>query len=413
MNKVNIGNDLYLKGRIGWKGLSKSEYLKESDYRIINATSLEDKLINWDICGYISKDRYEESPEIQLKEKDILISKDGTLGKIGYVKNLSKQSTVASGVFVLRNTKTEFLDTDYLYHFLKSNYFKLFISRIKADGSTINHLYQRDLSQFTLELPPINTQKKIASILSSIDEKIELNNKIKVELENFANTFYDYWFVQFDFPDKNGKPYKSNGGKMVNNSEIKREIPEDWEIGELSDIANITMGQSPPGNSYNERGLGEVFYQGCTDFGDRSPIRRLFTTKPSRMAKKGDILLSVRAPVGTMNIANESCCIGRGLSALHSKNGIDSYLYGVMRYFQIIFDRQNGFGTTFGAITKNELFSLKVIKPNELLLTKFEKYLKPVYSKLNQMDEENRELKQLRNWLLPMLMNGQVKVVGN
>ena len=113
MYKLNVGRDLYLKGRIGWRGLSKDEYLAESEFRIINATALMDGYVDWENCGFISEERYEESPEIMLQEGDILISKDGTLGKIGYVKNLPFKCTVASGIFVLRNTIPELLNFDY------------------------------------------------------------------------------------------------------------------------------------------------------------------------------------------------------------------------------------------------------------------------------------------------------------
>lgn len=140
-----------------------------------------------------------------------------------------------------------------------------------------------------------------------------------------AKQLYDYWFVQFDFLDENGKPYKSSGGKMVWNEKLKRDIPEGWNNGTLIDIANITMGQSPDGTSYNEIGEGMLFYQGSTDFGMRFPSVRQYTTAPSRFAKKGDILMSVRAPVGAVNIANNDCCIGRGLSALFKNRFYSSH----------------------------------------------------------------------------------------
>jgi type I restriction enzyme S subunit len=254
------------------------------------------------------------------------------------------------------------------------------------------------------------TQQNIASVLSSLDSKIELNNRINTELEEMAKILYDYWFVQFDFPNKNGKPYKSSGGKMVWNDEVKREIPEGWGVGNLSDIANITMGQSPPGESYNEKAEGMIFFQGCTDFGNRFPTVRLFTSSPTRFAKSGDILLSVRAPVGTLNIANKDCCIGRGLAALNSKTNAITYLFGVMRNLKQIFDRRNSDGTTFGSITKDDLFSLKVIKPKSEILTSFEDIIKPAFEKQNKIELENEQLSSLRDWLLPMLMNGLVKV---
>lgn len=408
--KINIGNDLYLKGRIGWKGLSKDEYLEESNFRIINGYSLKDGYIDWNIAGYISEDRYEESPEIKLEINDILISKDGTIGKVGIVRNLVSPTTVASGIFVLRNIIKDKLDTEYLFQFLKSSNFKAFINAVKASGSTIIHLYQRDLAKLELEVPHISVQKAISRVLFTIDSKIELNNRINAELESMAKTIYDYWFVQFDFPDKNGKPYKSSGGKMVWNEELKREIPEGWVSAELKDIANITMGQSPPGESYNEICEGVVFYQGCTDFGSRFPSIRQYTTEPSRYARPGDILLSVRAPVGTMNISITECCIGRGLAALNSKDNCTPFLFEVLRNLKQVFDRRNTDGTTFGAITKDDLFSLKVVKPTEKVLNDFSLIFQPVFEKQNTIALENDKLSELRDWLLPMLMNGQVSV---
>jgi type I restriction enzyme S subunit len=253
-------------------------------------------------------------------------------------------------------------------------------------------------------------QKKIAAVLCALDAKIDCNNRINAELEAMAKTLYDYWFVQFDFPDANGKPYKSSGGKMVYNATLKREIPAGWEDKQLSQIANITMGTSPIGESLNDSDDGVIFFQGSTDFGWQFPTVRLYTTQPARMAKRGDILLSVRAPVGDLNIAHLDCCIGRGLAALNSKDGFDGFLFYVMQYFKTIFDRRNSEGTTFGSITKDDLHSLPLAYPKAELLKKYDK----VVSGYNQMvftrSMENQQLTQLRDWLLPLLMNGQVTV---
>lgn len=280
-----------------------------------------------------------------------------------------------------------------------------------ASGSIQDNINIDYLTSLEFRIPKKLYQNKIVSVLSSLDAKIDLNNRINAELEAMAKTLYDYWFVQFNFPNKNGKPYKSSGGKMVWNKELKREIPAGWEVGTLNDIANITMGQSPLGESYNETGDGIIFFQGCTDFGKRFPSVRKFTTQPTRFAKTGDILLSVRAPVGTMNIANADCCIGRGLAALNSKNSSISYLYGVISGFKQVFDRRNTDGTTFGAITKKDLFSLKIIKPDSAILNRFQNTLSSAFDQQNLIEQENQYLSSLRDWLLPMLMNGQVKVV--
>ncbi|BCV51746.1 restriction endonuclease subunit S [Shewanella algae] len=298
-------------------------------------------------------------------------------------------------------------DFEYVYYFLKTQYEEL---RNLSSGVRKN-LNSNDIKGYPIRLPEkLSEQKAIANVLKSLDDKIELNNRINAELEAMAKTLYDYWFVQFDFPDVNGKPYKASGGKMVYNDTLKREIPEGWSDKTLSQIANITMGQSPAGSSYNEEGTGTIFYQGSTDFGWLFPSTRQYTTAPSRMAKKGDILLSVRAPVGDMNIANTDCCIGRGLAALNSKAGSDGFLFYVMKYFKQIFDRRNSEGTTFGSITKNDLHSLTLAYPTADLLEKYDEVVTNYNKMIFERSLENRELVNLRDWLLPMLMNGQVTV---
>ena len=250
------------------------------------------------------------------------------------------------------------------------------------------------------------TQDKVALVIKSIDRKISNNNKINAELESLAKTIYDYWFLQFEFPNEEGKPYKSSGGKMVWNEELKREIPEGWRKGSLSDICSITMGASPNGESLNENQNGLIFYQGKADFSFRFPSIRMFTTSPIRYAKKNDVLISVRAPVGDLNIANNDCCIGRGLAALHSS--YPSYLYYKMVSSKNLFSYYNQNGTTFGAVTKENLHNLEIVVPNEKTIMLFEKTISPLDKKISILSQENQELSSLRDFLLPMLMNGQI-----
>ena len=169
-NKASLGDYLYIKGRIGWKGLKKEEYLSESEYRIINGESLTVTGIDWNKAGYISEERYIESPEIMLQEGDILISKDGTIGKIGYVNKLGKPTSVASGIFVVRNLKPEEVSTVFIYCLLNSDYFKSFIAS-RTEGSVIPHLYQKDF--VTLEIP-ILSQEQIELFNSTVVPLFEL-----------------------------------------------------------------------------------------------------------------------------------------------------------------------------------------------------------------------------------------------
>ncbi|WP_333972181.1 restriction endonuclease subunit S [Alteromonas mediterranea] len=339
--------------------------------------------------------------DFKVEGEGVITGRYGTLGKMYFVDGKYWPHNTALYVKDFKGN-----DPKYIYYLLSC------IGRIRtSDKSAVPGVNRNELHE--MAVPAIEdkqSQIAVRNLLWAIEEKIDLNNKINAELEAMAKLIYDYWFVQFDFPDANGKPYKSSGGKMVFNEELKREIPEGWTNKKLSQIANITMGQSPSGSSLNEEGLGTVFYQGSTDFGWLFPTTRKYTTEANRMAKKRDILLSVRAPVGDMNIANSDCCIGRGLAALNSKSGSDGFLFYVMKYFKQIFDRRNSEGTTFGSITKNDLHSLTLAYPSSALLRKYDDIVTNYNNMIFERSLENRELIKLRDWLLPMLMNGQITI---
>ena len=301
------------------------------------------------------------------------------------------------------------LDKDFAFYLISSACVKKQLSAA-AQQTKIRHTSPDKIKECTVWIPSLDVQKRIGRILTGIDNKIAINRQINDNLEAMAKQLYNYWFVQFDFPNEEGKPYKSSGGVMAWNEKLKREIPQGWSNGVLSDVANITMGQSPDGSSYNEDGEGIIFYQGSTDFGLRFPDIRQYTTSPSRYANKGDILMSVRAPVGALNIANNDCCIGRGLSALSSKIGSMSHLYYLMNDFRLKFEGMNSAGTTFGSITKDELFSLPVIIPTKSVISEFEQVCEPIFDKQMIIGEEINALTKQRDDLLPLLMNGQTSV---
>nr|WP_275539624.1 restriction endonuclease subunit S [Escherichia coli] len=318
------------------------------------------------------------------------------------------EKSLYSGFCIRARLKTDDFLPLFLAYYTRTNFFKSAITSVA--GTNINNLNQDILGNIMIPHYSIGIQKSIVAVLTSIDEKIAINNRINAELEAMAKTLYDYWFVQFDFPDANGKPYKTSGGRMEYNATLKREIPAGWAVNTLSQIANITMGQSPAGESYNEDGIGTLFFQGSTDFGWLFPTPRQYTTSPTRMAKKGDILLSVRAPVGDMNIANADCCIGRGLAALNSKSRSDGFLFYVMKYFKQVFERRNAEGTTFGSMTKDDLHSLQVVCPEPGLLKRYDDIVSEYNKMIFTRSLENQDLIKLRDWLLPILMNGQVKI---
>lgn len=329
----------------------------------------------------------------------------------GIIKNPQNNLIVSSGFATLDIKKSKDFDANYIYLKLTQPYVVNYLQTLAQNSvSAYPSINPDDIGNLSFDFPPIETQKKIATVLSSLDDKIALNRRINAKLEQMAKRLYDHWFVQFDFSNADGKPYKASGGKMVWNETLKRKIPAGWEVGILSDIANITMGQSPEGSSYNEDGKGTIFYQGSTDFGIRFPTVRMYTTEPTRFAKKGDILMSVRAPVGAVNIANTDCCIGRGLAALNSKIGSITHLWYLMDVFKHTFENKNAAGTTFGSITKDELFNLPVVIPSNDVILAFNKKTLSIFNYQLSIEKETQKLTVLRDRLLPLLMNGQVEV---
>ena len=320
--------------------------------------------------------------EYILQEGDIITPlTEQSLGLLGTTARIPESGKyIQSQDVALIKCKEGLIDRNFCYYLISSNIVRQQLSAA-AQQTKIRHTSPDKIKDCTVWIPNFEDQKRIGRILTDIDSKIAINRQINDNLEAMAKQLYDYWFVQFDFPNEEGKPYKSSGGKMVWNEKLKREIPEGWNDGCFSDIANITMGQSPDGSSYNEDSEGVIFYQGSTDFGIRFPSVRMYTTAPTRFAKQGDILMSVRAPVGAVNIANTDCCIGRGLSAINSKIGSMTYIYFVIHYLKVRFDNLNSAGTTFGSITKDDLHELPIVIPSSDVIKMFESISKPIFDK--------------------------------
>ncbi len=390
---------------------------------LITSKHIKGRNIDFGSAYLISLDDFTSiNKRSQVYQWDVIISMIGEYCGYCYVERNEYVDYAIKNVGVFRAGSK--LNAEWLYYYLNSPIGKSHLRSCRG-GSSQPYLSLGALRSLPVLVPASETQKeKIVHVLSALDAKIELNNRINAELEGMAKLLYDYWFVQYDFPlsaaqaaalgkpHLTGHPYRASGGKMHYHETLKREIPVGWEATTLSKFANITMGQSPPGDSYNQESSGMVFFQGSTDFGWRYPQVREFTNAPSRSAMKGDILLSVRAPVGTLNIADQDCCIGRGLAALNAKSGHDSFLFEVMLYFKTIFDRRNTSGTTFGSITKDDLHSLEFVCPpiGSSLLDAFEEKIKPTHKTVLNNHQQTQELTALRDWLLPMLMNGQVTV---
>ena len=332
------------------------------------------------------------------KNGDVILTTEAPLGEVAQLDD--NKIALAQRIVCLRGKKGV-LDNTFLKYFLLSS---LGQARLKAreTGTTVTGIKQSELKEVLIDYPPYKYQKQITSILKSFDDKIELNRRINENLEQQAQALFKSWFVDFE-PFKDGKFVDSELGM----------IPEGWRVGVLADIANITMGQSPKGTSYNEIGDGISFYQGRAEFGNRFPSVRLFTTEPSRYAEPYSVLLSVRAPVGDINIAVERCCIGRGLASILSKNKHQSFVLYTMFFLKKELDKFNSEGTVFGSINRSSLENLKIIIPPVDIIDKFENLTSKIDVMLLNLFQETTSLAQLRDTLLPRLMSGKLEIKDN
>lgn len=325
----------------------------------------------------------EKAKDYLLTPNDIVFARTGASTGRNYFYDGSDGEFVYAGFLIKFSLDSQKVNPKYIKYFCQSKQYKDWINSFNT-GSTRGNINAQTLGKMPVPLISRYQQDAMVSVLSSIDEKIRNNTKINCNLEQQARAIYQ--------------------NMIIDNQS------DEWEIGKLSDIAEITMGQSPKGDTYNENGIGTVFYQGRAEFGSRFPTRRLFTTEPKRMANEYDVLLSVRAPVGDLNIATEPCCIGRGLGAIHSIDNHQSFVLYTMLAVRKQLDIFNGEGTVFGSINKEALNAISVIIPDKPTLDRFETIVAPIDSAIRTNYEEIFRLQNIRDTLLPKLMNGEIDV---
>ena len=270
----------------------------------------------------------------------------------------------------------------------------------QGGGTNINNLNQDILNALEVPLPPLPIQRRIAGILSAYDELIENSQRRIKILESMARALYREWFVHFHFPGPESVPRVASP---------LGEIPQGWEVKKLKDVCRLTMGQSPKSEFYNETGEGQPFHQGVTDFGDRFPTDRLFCTVEGRIAEAGDILFSVRAPVGRMNIADKRIIIGRGLSAIRHNDGHQAFLWEQLRN-RFTEDDMMGNGAIFAAVTKDDMQGIEILCPPQSLVASAEEHFVPIHDEIGKLTRQIQNLRRTRDLLLPRLLSGQIDV---
>ena len=357
----------YAKGKVNVSGLTDADYISTENMLphkggITTAASLP---------STIQTQAY--------KKDDVLVSNIRPYFKKIWFADCN--GGCSNDVLVFRAKKGT--DARFLYYVLADDAFFDY-STATSKGTKMPRGDKTAIMQYEVAHFDLPIQKKIAGILADIDDKIALNSNINKNLEQQAQAIYQQMFID--------------------------NASSDWTEGTLSDIAGITMGQSPSGNSYNEDGNGTIFFQGRAEFGFRFPTVRLYTTEPKRMAYANDTLMSVRAPVGDLNVAHTDCCIGRGLAAIHSKNNHQSFVRYTMFSLKKQLDVFNGEGTVFGSINRNSLNEMPILIPSSEKLGEFEALVAPMDAAIRNNYDEICRLEQLRDTLLPKLMSGELDV---
>lgn len=342
-------------------------------------------------------------------DESILLPRKGTLSNIQYVNK--PFWTVDTIYYSVINKKLA--NPFYLFNFLKCLDLTKLNSGTGVPSMTFNSYY--DLN---VKLPDLPTQKSIAKVLSDLDSKIEINNKINQELEAMAKLLYDYWFVQFDFPNEQGKPYKSSGGKMVYNKELKREIPEGWEVKKIRQIANTGSGGTPLSTrrEFYENGhipwinSGEVnkpFIVSTNNYITQKGLKN----SSAKLFKRGTILMAMYgATAGKVSFIDIEACTNQAICAINPHEDFyRTYIkFGLEDLYKYLINLSSG--SARDNLSQDKIRDLKFVIPSDKLIRNFDKLILPSMDKILINLKQNNKLKEQRDWLLPMLMNGQVTV---
>lgn len=394
MNKWKYEKLSKLCSRIG-DGLHGTPEYDNSDIYFINGNNLKNGRIEFNE-NTKTVSVAELSNFIELNNNSLLLSINGTLGSMAFY-NGEKVILGKSAAYLNFNSS---INRFYYYYFQLESVQQHFHN--VATGSTIKNLSLKSIQDFEVPVPSSTEWEKIAAVLSSLDSKIELNNKINAELEAMAKTLYDYWFVQFDFPDSDGKPYKTSGGKMVWNDELKREIPDGWEVKKIGEVATIKAGGDKPSIFSAEKTENcqiPIYSNGINNDG-------LYGYTNEATVKSESVTISARGTIGYSVLRNQPFVPIIRLIV------ITPHISGSAKYFDefikgIEFEKS---GSVQQQLTSPQVSQLNILYPPIDILKQFEKATSSGVIEIESLKKQNQTLSELRDWLLPMLMNGQVRV---
>ena len=395
--------------------LHEEDYVSEGT-PIVTVEHLGDINFTHQNLPFVSEADTKRLSKYILIEGDIVFSRVGSIDRNVYVDK-SHEGWIFSGRCIRVRADKNKVNPRYLSYYFKQKSFKKMMMNL-AVGATMPSLNTKNMNSIELDLLPRENQDKIANILSAIDDKIQINNQINQELEAMAKTLYDYWFVQFDFPDQNGNPYKPSGGKMIYNPELKREIPEGWGVEKIEDIAQTGSGGTPKSTNSSYYTDGEVPW---INSGELS--QTVITSTSNFITEEGLKNSNAKLfPSGTILVAMYGATAGK-VSFLAFEASTNQAICAIMlsdvrmRYYlkNVIEDLYQylvnlSTGSARDNLSQDMIKNIKVVIPSNEILDRYYYFSNNIIKELTKKQQENEQLIQLRDWLLPMLMNGQVKV---
>ena len=395
--------------------LHEEDYVSEGT-PIVTVEHLGDTNFTHQNLPFVSEADTKRLSKYILIEGDIVFSRVGSIDRNVYVDK-NHEGWMFSGRCIRVRADKNKVNPRYLSYYFKQNSFKKMMMNL-AVGATMPSLNTKIMNSIELDLLPRENQDKIANILSAIDDKIQINNQINQELEAMAKTLYDYWFVQFDFPDQNGKPYKSSGGKMVYHPELKREIPEGWGVEKIENIAQTGSGGTPKSTNVSYYSNGEIPWINSGEL-----EQTVITSTSNFITEEGLNNSSAKLfPSGTILVAMYGATAGK-VSFLTFEASTNQAICAItltdirMRYYlkNVIEDLYQylvklSTGSARDNLSQDMIKNIKVVIPSNDILDRFYDFSNNIIKEITKKQQENEQLTQLREWLLPMLMNGQVKV---
>jgi len=392
-----LGNNVSYK-----KGFAfKSDWFIREGTPIIKVSDFTEDSINPLKVVYVDEKIANENREYTVFHNDVIIQTVGSwpnnpksvVGKVVKVPKELNGALLNQNAVVIHPNKN--IDNKFLYYLLRSENFKYYIINTAQGAANQASITLDSIFRYTFLCPSIPIQKKIAAVLSTYDDLIENNKRRITILERMAEEIYREWFIRFRYPGyKKGKTPKG--------------VSIEWNNTVLKDIIHLTMGQSPKSEFYNQEGIGLPFHQGVGNFGDRFPAHNVYCSVKGRIAEKGSILFSVRAPVGRLNIADRKLIIGRGLAAMKHRKGLNTYLYYMLRHE---FSKEDiiGNGAIFNSVGKDELANFRVLY-NDSIAELFNGLIEPIDKKIELLNLSNFNLRHTRNLFLSRLLSGKLSV---